>query len=483
MQLDPKGNFVASPLLVEAPTLDNGGLTQSPFTVRFHIAPGAVWDDGSPITSADFRFTWLATVHTVGAYDTRGYSHIVAVDTTDAKIAAILFDQVYVQWPDLFGGEFDYVLKAATFAPKNPDKPNLRREMEGSIPFSAGPFRLESWSQEGAVLVRNENYFGTEPYLDQVTFLPLVNEDPLDALTIGTISAISPDVWSKEPADRISGLPNIEILGGNGTYAEALWFNQRVAPVDNPKVREALMYAIDRQALIDSLVIEWNPTAQILNCGLDASPRLGPWCRTRPFERFTYDPEKARAILEEAGYACAAGPCTREGRPLKIEYWVSEGRVRRQLAQRLLSDPAREAGFVFVPRTISYLGFGGPDPAKFPMAQFSSGGTVDPSVTESLSCDEIPGPPDFYGGNWTGWCNEEATALMHQSDQELDPERRLELMDRIYELEADDFVSLPLFVVPAVSAWRTDEIAGPIGLWNGSPYGLFFNMNEWYVPS
>ena len=481
MQLDANGNFVASPLLVEAPTLDNGGLTQSPFTVRFHISPEAVWDDGTPITSADFRFTWLATMHTVGAYDTRGYSHIVAIDTTDPRTAAIRFDQVYVQWPDLFGGESNYVLKGSAFPGKNPDKPNLRREMESDIPFSGGPFRLESWSQEGAVLVRNESYFGTKSYLDQVTFVPLANQDPFDALIKGSISAVAPDVWSREPATRVDPLPNIHILGEDGVYAEALWFNQRVPPMDNPKVREALMYAVDRQALIDSLVMEWNPTAGMLNCGLVALPHLGRWCRTRPFERFTYDPEKARTILEEAGYACAAGPCTKEGKPLKIEYWVSQARIRRQLAQTLLTDPAREAGFVFVPRTISYLGFGGPDPAKFPMSQFSSGGTVDPSVTESFACDEIPGPPDFYGGNLTGWCNREATDLMHRSDRELDPEGRLALMERIYELEADDFVSLPLFAIPAVSAWRTDQIAGPIGVYNGSPYGLFFNMDEWYT--
>jgi hypothetical protein len=69
---------------------------------------------------------------------------------------------------------------------------------------------------------------------------------------------------------------------------------------------------------------------------------------------------------------------------------------------------------------------------------------------------------------------------MNQSDQALDPQQRLTLLNEIHRIEADDFVGLPLFVMPVVSAWRTDKIAGPIGQYSSTPYGMFFNMNEWY---
>ena len=71
---------------------------------------------------------------------------------------------------------------------------------------------------------------------------------------------------------------------------------------------------------------------------------------------------------------------------------------------------------------------------------------------------------------------------MQLSDRELDPQRRLALMERIFELQAQNFVSLPLYVLPVISAWRTDKIAGPIGRYSSTPYGMFFNMNEWFVP-
>jgi len=116
------------------------------------------------------------------------------------------------------------------------------------------------------------------------------------------------------------------------------------------------------------------------------------------------------------------------------------------------------------------------------MAQYTSQALPDtPSVTGALACESIPTKlNDYTGGNWTHWCNSRAAELMDQSDGELDPERRLELMQQIYAVEAQDFVSLPLYVLPEMAAWRTDRVAGPIGEFAGSEYGLFFNMNEWW---
>jgi hypothetical protein len=72
---------------------------------------------------------------------------------------------------------------------------------------------------------------------------------------------------------------------------------------------------------------------------------------------------------------------------------------------------------------------------------------------------------------------------MSQSDQALDQATRQDLMNQLYALQASDFMSLPLYVLPNVSAWRTDKIAGPVGDWNPTIYGLFWNMSEWYLAS
>src|SRR5262245_8943379 len=118
------------------------------------------------------------------------------------------------------------------------------------------------------------------------------------------------------------------------------------------------------------------------------------------------------------------------------------------------------------------------------MADFAQGGSVDPSVTGTLACENIPtADNEFAGGNWNHWCNQSATDLMHQSDQALDQSARADLFNQIYQTEATDFISLPLYVLPSVGAWRADKIAGPIDAYIPSNLGMFFNMNSWYLVS
>ncbi|TMK86715.1 MAG: hypothetical protein E6G44_02250 [Actinobacteria bacterium] len=138
MELDPKGNFVASPLLADAPTLENGGLTGNPFTVRYHIALTALWDDDTRITSADFDFTWRAILSTEGkpygpAYRRDEYRHVIGVDHRDPEVAVIRFDGIYRDWPDLFGGQADYIIKASAFPNVDQRRPNLERAMPSSF--------------------------------------------------------------------------------------------------------------------------------------------------------------------------------------------------------------------------------------------------------------------------------------------------------------------------------------------------------------
>ena len=144
----------------------------------------------------------------------------------------------------------------------------------------------------------------------------------------------------------------------------------------------------------------------------------------------------------------------------------------------MLIDRARAAGFSLVSRNYGSTGYF--DGSQFALADYGTDGAADPSVTRMFACDQISNK-DFRGRNWNRWCDPEADRLMKESDRELIPDRRMSLMDEIYRLQADDFVSLPLYLLPAATAWRTDRIAGPVGVWNSSPYGTFFNTNEWYL--
>lgn len=490
MVLDLEGNFIASPLLVEAPTLDNGGLQQGPpFTVTFKISDEAVWEDGSPITSEDFEFTWKAITNTTGAYTTTGYTEIESIDTTDPKTAVIAFKDVYVDWPDLFGGVYQGVFKKAAFPDADPEAPNLKDDMLDNIPFSGGPWVLESWDQNQAVLAKNENYYGKVPNLDQVTMVPRTDTaTEINALLTGEVAAIYPQPSDVSLLDQVAGNPNVQAVGSNGAYFEALWFNHASPPFDDPAVREAMMYAVDRQSVIDAIIKLNNPDAEVLGCGFVSFPNIGPWCQQTYFgtDTFPYDPEQAKSILEGAGYDCSASPCTKDGKPLVIEYSTVATNTRRTTTQELLKDKALEAGIEFkIKNYDAGVLFGDIGPkGKFTMGDWATGGSVDPSPTASFSCEQLPTEENsFAGGNWNRWCNEQATELMKNSDKELDPAARLDLLQQVYQFEQEDFLSLPLYVLPNVGAWRTDKVAGPIDAYVPSNLGMFFNMNEWYIPA
>src|SRR5690242_5362544 len=133
-ELDEKNNFVASPLLKELPSVDNGGVTgEGPtFTVTYHLNPDAKWDDGTPITSADVEFSWQAQLKTTGSLTTTGYDQITKIDTPDATTAVVHFKETYNDWPDVMGGFSGVILEKAKF----PGGPDVGKTMQTSIPFS-----------------------------------------------------------------------------------------------------------------------------------------------------------------------------------------------------------------------------------------------------------------------------------------------------------------------------------------------------------
>jgi peptide/nickel transport system substrate-binding protein len=490
MVADPQGNLVASPLLTEAPTLDNGGLIQSPFTVTYHLNPDANWADGTPITSADIEFTRLAILNTTGTYNTAGYDQIESIDTTDPKTAVIVFKGIYTDWGDLFGGTYAVILEKSKFPDADAAKPDLKDEMQDSVDFSGGPWVLKSWSLEQAVFTRNDNWYGpTGPALfDQVTFVPREDLDTeITAVLSGEVSSIYPQPSDQSIQEQVAGDTNVKVDSGPGTYFEALWFqHESPRPLSDPAVREAFMYAVDRQAIIDTIIKKNQPDAEVLNCGFLSYPGIGPWCETTVFEGFTYDPAKSREILTAAGYDCTdeGKACTKDGKPLTLRYSTVSTNSRRITTQELLGESVLAAGFAFdIKNYEATTLFGEVAPhGQFDIADYASGGSLDPTVTSSFACDFIPTKENSYaGGNWNHWCNEDATALMRQSDTELDNVARLDLMNQIYAFEAQDFISLPLYDLPNVSVWRTDAIAGPIGTYTRSNLGLWFNMNEWYV--
>jgi peptide/nickel transport system substrate-binding protein len=472
--------------------LENGGLTESPFSVTYHLNPEAIWSDGTPITCDDVRFTWLATLNTTGTWSTAGYTTadgqagMSNIDCPDPRTVRLEFNKIFVAWPEEFGGVSGFVLERAAFPNVDPAKPDLKDEMKRTIPFSGGPFVLEQWSKDQAVLVRNDAYWAKQPSFDQVTFVPRTDAaTEALALASGDVDAIAPEapnVWSGE---HFGGDAQIEAAGGNGNTVDALWFQLDDPVMKNLRVRQAFAYAVDRDAATKGVVALNDPTARANDCG-PWIPGQGPWCpSTGPFARYAYDPTKADELLTRAGYDCSrvadGGFCTKHGKRLTVTI-TTVGDVQRATTVAILQQSALAAGIDIQLRTYVRRDLMSNVLPKgdFQVALYHQDPIVDPTVTWFFGCNQIPTQANGYGGgNWDHWCNHDADELMQDSDQELDPAVRAQQIHRLGVLLARNLPMLPLFALPKVAAWRTDRIEGVDPADVSSPYGFFVNMSTW----
>ncbi len=482
MEVDAKGNYVASDLLTEAPTTQNGDIKTNPFTVTFKLRPEAVWDDGTPITSADISFTEDAVMKSKGTLSTTGYDQISSIDTADPHTAVIHFKAPYADWWDLFGGNNanGVILKKAAFS-----SPDVSKDMLTSYTFSGGPFKLKSWSKQQSVLVRNDKYWikSKIPLLDQVTFVPREDQTTeLNSLATGEALGAYPQP-SIGITKRVTQ-PGLKFSSGAGTTYEGLWMNESKAPFNDEKVREAFAYAVDRQAVIGAIYKSDFPTMQPLNCG-NWVPNVGTWCQgiDNLWGDISYQPDKAKSLLQSAGWTLGSdGIFAKGGQRLSIQFSTTAGNHNREATQALLKDKAKAAGIELVIKNFepTQLFEDKLPHLDYQLAEFAEVAPPDPSVTSLMSCDQIPSKANsFSGQNDWAWCDKTATKLLKQSDATIDITQRQKLIAQIAQMERQQMVFLPMFQKPLMLVWHDDRLTGPIGAYAASSYGGFFNMYAW----
>ncbi|MBA2283538.1 MAG: hypothetical protein H0W25_20195 [Acidimicrobiia bacterium] len=469
-----------SPDTTEGGTTDTTGGDEEPsgdvaMTVTYTLNPDAVWEDGSPIGEADFQCTLDATLNTPGSLSTTGYDQILDVaEGEDPQTVVVTFGTVYAPYRNLFSP----IIKAAAVADCN----DISADFTEELPISGRPWLLESWTTDQAILVPNEAYWGENtPVAERVVMVPKADQDTeVASLLSGESEMIFPQAFSGL-SDALND-PNIQFTPGYGTNYEGLYFQQDDGPFADDTFRAAFSMSIDRDKILENIYGPIFPGGELLNCGLWV-PTIGPWCDQTAFAD-TFDSAGAEALLTEAGWVKdAAGMWTLDGAPApEIRWIVNTGNVRRETTQALIIPDLQAAGFnVIADNCDAACYFQQRLPAlDYDLAMYINTASPDPTVTGILSCEAVPSEENGnQGQNSTGWCNEEATQLMHDSDQELDEEARADQIHQIAALLAEDHVMLPLYQFPNIVAWRTDRIGGPVDA-DAANYRAFANnLFEW----
>jgi peptide/nickel transport system substrate-binding protein len=206
-------------------------------------------------------------------------------------------------------------------------------------PIGTGPFKFDSWTRnERLTLVRNEDYWGDKAKLDRLIFRPIAdNAARLQALQTGEIQGY--DLVEPQDITTIEGDSNLQILDRPAFNVAYVGFNLSRKPTDDPKVREAIAYGLDRQAVVDNF---YSGRAEVAKQFMP--PEVVGYADD--VKEYTYDPEKAKQILRDAGYTL----------PVALEFWYPT-----DVSRPYMPDPKRnfeafaaslnDSGFKVTPRS------------------------------------------------------------------------------------------------------------------------------------
>ncbi len=472
---DKSADTTAAPDTSPDTSPDTTPAVESAMTLTIDINPDAVWEDGTPITVADFECTWLATLNTPGSITTTGYDQIISVEpgASDQQVV-VEFSTVYAPYKGLFAG----LTKAAAVEDCN----DISTDFQDLNATSGREWMMESWSPSQVVLVPNENFWGDAPKYDRAVMVPLADSETENAaLLAGEVDFIYPQLYGG--INEALADPNVDsAIGLAGDY-EGFYFQMdpaRGGPLSDPIFRQAFSQSIDRDAVFAQI---YTPLTDGLGVLLQCGPIIpGPYCDDA-FTSNVYDLDAAAALLEGDGWAKnGEGLWEKDGSAPEIRWIINTGNVRRENTQAFLIPLLRAAGFnVIADNCDAACYFQQRLPAlDYDMAMYISTAPPDPGyLTASFTCDQIPSDENGQQGqNSGGWCNEEASALLHEADTTVDFDARADLIKQALHLMADDYVMLPLLQFPKSGFWRTDQVGGPIDA-ELSNYRAWNNFSQW----
>lgn len=471
---DPKtSELVPSELLDGEPKLEEG----PPQKVTYKINPDAVWSDGTPITSADFKYTWEQIVNGKDIYDKTGYDQITSVDDSKPKEVVVTFKTQYAAWKPLFGGFYGIYPKHLV---GTGDEAARNAAMKDGYKWSGGPWMIEAWTKGQEVkLVPNPKWYGEKkPNFDAVVFKFLADSAAeQQAYKTGQVSMIYPQA-QLELAD-LKTLPDTEFDVTSSLSYEALWINTTKEPVNSKAVRQALAYSIDRASAVKTLFGPVQPDIKQIDAFISSANKQ--WY-SDPFKKYTRDLKKVDELMTGDGWKKGAdGIWEKNGKKAEIENSTTAGNKRRELTQEILTSQLKEAGFIFkinntTPATL--FGEWGPKGVYTTAIYAQVPSSTDPGVCEVFCTKSIPTTDKPSGTNWTRLSDPKIDEALEAADLELDEAKRKKLIDQGHAAIAEGVPGIPIDPFPDIIIYNTAKLRGPID--HNVVYGPWFNMNEWW---
>ena len=470
---DNSGKYSITPLVTEEPKLETTPVQK----VTYKINPKAVWSDGQPITSGDFKYTWDQIANGKDIYDKTGYEKIASVDDTDPTTAVVTYKENYPDWRDTFGAFFGILPKHLL------DGKDRNAEMKDGYKFSGGPWMLDHWNKTTETkLVPNPMYWDKKPNLNSITFKPLTDTAAAQsALKSGQVSMLYPQAQPGQ--EQLRGLPGINFDAVTGLSYEALWINASAAPFDSKPARQALAYAIDRDAIVKQLFAPIQPDIKRIDSF--ATPAFGANYFTSFSKYSPVNADKVTSLLTGDGWAKGAdGTWAKGGKKLAFEVKTTTGNKRRQQTLEIMQSQLKALGLDMTINPIKAGTLFGQDLPKgnFQVALYAqTPASNDPGLCVTFCTKNIPGPANGNSGqNWTRLpADASFDDVFTLVDKSLDDAERTKQAKIGQDALAENIPAIPIDPFPDIIAYSTDAFTGHVG--HNPAFGPWVFANQWSI--
>lgn len=449
----------------------NWDISEDHKTYTFYLVEGVKFTDGTPLTAKDVEFTYTflcdpsydgprsSYVEDLVGYDeyhNGSATNVAGIKVIDDHTISFTFKTAMIThiWDLIIG-----IMPSHIYAYEKGNIQPIKDKM--NTPIGSGSFILAKYEPKQYVeFTANENYFLGAPKIKKLILKFTTAETQMQELEKGTIDiqlSVPPKEENKKMVDEAEFL-NIHSFPDNG-YSY-MGFNLRDERLSDKRVRQALTYGFNRQQFVD---VYYQGYAEVSNVPVSQVS----WAYTEDINKYEYDPEKAKALLDEAGWKPGAdGIREKDGKRLEFVWdTYTDSKYVETLIPMLKAD-WEKIGVKVEPNLMEFAALTEKvyDKQDFEMFNMAWSLSIDPDSKEVFHSSA-----DVLGGfNSGGFRNEENDKLIDEGRMEFDQEKRAAIYQEWVKLINEE---LPYMFMTQNLVW--DVVNDRVKNFNTSPYETF----------
>jgi peptide/nickel transport system substrate-binding protein len=433
----------------------------------FRLRNGSVWHDGEDVTADDVVFTWsvLASEDFDADPDLSDFWQSVSAERVDDLTVRFTLDEPFAPFlaQTTIGILPEHLLAGVPVA-------ELAQSSFNQEPVGTGPYRLESLGTRSASLRSNDAFHLGPPYVEQIRLDYYANsEAAVAAVRAGEADGVYlPEVIGRDQRTALEADHTVEELSSN-SYT-MLYLNWQLPAFQDETVRRAITLAIDRRAIVDDI---------LAGRGVIADTVITPatWASSEALEPYAYDPERAEALLADAGWVPGpTGIRSRGDIELSFDLITNNDSTRTAIAAQIAQDLQQVGiGVSFSSSGSATLYEQVLQPHQFEMALFGFTAGADPDPFPAWHSSQADG-----GANIAAFADPVVDDTLAQARVSADRDRRAELYLHFQQTFYDIQPSLALFYPTNLYVLPSDLHGVETGV-AFSPASRFHNVWEWYL--